>query len=236
MRIRRLLLIFVIVAMCGIVFIGGNIALVSSNSVLKYSIKNNNGKPVYKVLIDLTENKLYLIDKSNIISSYPVSPEKKDNPSPIGKWKIVQKDVGDKKFSFNWLGLSVPWGKFGISGTTEMGKISSSVYQGCVGMLNSDMEKLYKLVGVGTEVVVYGGPYGPFGNGHKTINSGDRGADVYEIQKRLKKLGFYKGIVDGIYGEDLRTAIYKFEENKGLEVTDSLSGAFYSKLGIKLIN
>lgn len=103
-------------------------------------------------------------------------------------------------------------------------------------MFNSDIQKLYKVVRVGTEVIVYGGPYGPFGSGHKTIFSGDRGADVYEIQMRLKKLGFYKGIVDGIYGENLRTAVHKFQADKGLEVTDTLGEVFYSKLGIMLMD
>lgn len=98
--------------MCGIVFIGGNITFVSSNSVLKQSIKNNTDKPDYKILIDLTENKLYLINKNDIISTYPVSPGKQESPSPIGNWKIVQKDVWDKGFGGNWLGLNVPWATY----------------------------------------------------------------------------------------------------------------------------
>lgn len=232
---RRIFLIFVILTMCGIVFVGGNITFVSSNSVLKHSIKSNTDKSDYKILIDLTENKLYLINNNDIINSYPVSPGKKESASPIGNWKIVQKNVEDKGSMGNWLGLNVPWGTYGIHGPAEPMENSGSESHECIVMQNKDIQRLYKLVGVGTEVIVYGGPYGAFGVGHKAINYGDRGADVYEIQKKLMKLGFYKGPVNGIYGEDLRTAVHKFQADKELEVKDTLGEAFYSKLGIMSI-
>ena len=58
-------------------------------------------------------------------------------------------------------------------------------------MENNDVKELYKLVPVGTKVVIIDGVYGPFGKGFRNLKSGMYGSDVLEIQKRLKELGFF---------------------------------------------
>ena len=58
-------------------------------------------------------------------------------------------------------------------------------------MNNKDAKELYKIVPVGTKVVIIDGVYGSFGNGFRNLKSGMYGADVLEIQKKLKELGFF---------------------------------------------
>jgi peptidoglycan hydrolase-like protein with peptidoglycan-binding domain len=89
---------------------------------------------------------------------------------------------------------------------------------------------------VGTKVEVYGGVYGPFGNGFRVLRLGDRGSDVYEVQRKLKEKGYFKGEVDGIYGTTMQSAVHKFQRNNEMNVSNYITQSFYSKLGISLID
>ena len=91
----------------------------------------------------------------------------------------------------SWLGLNVPWGKFGIHGTLDPYSVGWASSHGCIRMNNSEVAELYKIVPVGTKVTIVDGVYGPFGKGCRDLKSGMYGADVMEIQKKLKKLGFF---------------------------------------------
>ena len=84
-------------------------------------------------------------------------------------------------------------------------------------MQNHDVYELYDLVPVGTPVVIVNGCFGPFGRGFDEINPGDRGADVYAIQQRLGKLGFFKGPLTGIYEDDLKNALHRFQRADNLK-------------------
>lgn len=91
----------------------------------------------------------------------------------------------------SWLGLNVPWGKFGIHGTLDPHSLGWASSHGCIRMNNNEVAELYKIVPVGTKVTIVDGIYGPFGRGFRDLKSGMYGADVMEIQKRLKELGFF---------------------------------------------
>jgi hypothetical protein len=97
-------------------------------------------------------------------------------------------------------------------------------------------EEVYKLVRYGTPVKIYGGPFGPFYMGIRTLNPGDRGADVFEIQKRLKAHGYFNGYVDGIYGEAMKEAVHKFQKKNKMYVTNSIGYNFCKRLGIVLFD
>ena len=61
---------------------------------------------------------------------------------------------------------------------------------------------------------------------------GSRGAEVKEIQTRLKKWGYYKGSVDGIYGTATKNAVIKFQKKYGL-LADGIAGKkTLAKMGI----
>ncbi|MDD4493778.1 MAG: spore cortex-lytic enzyme [Eubacteriales bacterium] len=52
---------------------------------------------------------------------------------------------------------------------------------------------------------------------------GSRGQEVINIQTRLKKWGYYKGSVDGIYGYQTYTAVKQFQSKNGL-AADGIAG------------
>ena len=52
---------------------------------------------------------------------------------------------------------------------------------------------------------------------------GSTGAEVNEIQTRLKRWGYYGGAVDGVYGYSTTTAVKTFQQKNGLTV-DGIAG------------
>ena len=232
-----MLLIFAIVALCCVVAIGGNVALMSTKSVL---VDHHNNKvkakaKFYSVFVDTTINKLYLQNEGKVIKTYPISAGKPKTPSPIGTWRIVSKARWNEGFGGCWMGFNVPWGKFGIHGTRESWGIGSPISHGCIRMYNKDVLELYKLIPIGTTVKIYGGPYGAFGEGFRTIKSGQFGADVYEIQRVLKEKGYFHGYVNGNFDAATLYAVRSFQKKHHMKVRDLVDGEFYSKLGIKLM-
>ena len=53
---------------------------------------------------------------------------------------------------------------------------------------------------------------------------GSTGAQVEALQKQLKQLGYYDGVVNGDYGESTKLAVSKFQKAKGL-IVDGITGA-----------
>lgn len=132
------------------------------------------------------------------------------------------------------MGFNVPWGKYGIHGTIFPDSIGGNTSHGCIRMRNDDVRELYKITPVGTKVIVQGGPYGNFGSYLRSIKPGDRGSDVYEVQKILREKGYYSGTPDGIYGEGMKYCIHKFQKDNNLYISDIITRKFYEKLGVDL--
>lgn len=57
-----------------------------------------------------------------------------------------------------------------------------------------------------------------------------RGDDVRDLQRRLNRLGFNAGLVDGVFGEDAAGAVREFQLNAGLRVDGIVGGAVVSAL------
>ncbi|GGH87682.1 3D (Asp-Asp-Asp) domain-containing protein [Pullulanibacillus pueri] len=57
----------------------------------------------------------------------------------------------------------------------------------------------------------------------KILRLGDKGEEVEDVQDHLKSLGFYNGHLDGIYGQETRTAVEDFQKGNDLKV-DGLVG------------
>lgn len=53
---------------------------------------------------------------------------------------------------------------------------------------------------------------------NNTVSYGDVGTDVKRMQASLKKAGFYKGNLDGLFGPATKTALGNFQKSKGLTV------------------
>ncbi|WDV46722.1 L,D-transpeptidase family protein [Clostridiaceae bacterium M8S5] len=190
------------------------------------------------IFIDIEANKLYLMDrKQNILlKQYTVATGKYKTPTPIGTFRIIQKSRWGEGFGTRWMRINVPWGQYGIHGTNKPYTIGYNASHGCVRMRNKDIEELYDIVAYNTPVVLFRGIYGAFSNGFRTIKHGDRGSDVLEVQKRLKRKGYYFGALDGIYGDSLKKSLHKFLEDKNAPQTDWINYNIYKMLDINIVD
>ena len=60
-------------------------------------------------------------------------------------------------------------------------------------------------------------------NVQATSRYGSTGSEVTQIQTKLKRWGYYKGNVDGIYGSQTQEAVRYFQRKNGLKV-DGIAG------------
>ena len=220
--------------------------IISGSIIMRTNFLGKNYLNTYKnpenknftIHIEVDKRVIHLINNSNheIIEDYPIATGKPSSPTPLGTFLIVEKGRWGEGFGSRWMGLNVPWGTYGIHGTNIPGSIGANVSGGCIRMRNSDVEDLYDRVGIGTSVVITNGYYGPFGYGLRSLRPGDRGADVLEVQKRLKLLGYYDDALDGIYGEIMKRNFIRFLNDKDIPLTDEVSGNLYDELGIILMD
>ena len=120
----------------------------------------------FSVLVDKSQNTLTLKADEKVLKVYTVSTGL-NNVTPVGTFKIVNKVVnptwykegrvippGDPEniLGSHWLGLSQPG--YGIHGTTQPETIGKHITQGCIRMYNQDVEELYTILPVGTEVTI----------------------------------------------------------------------------------
>jgi murein L,D-transpeptidase YcbB/YkuD len=57
-----------------------------------------------------------------------------------------------------------------------------------------------------------------------SLQPGDKGLEVEQLQEALKKAGVYKGPIDGIYDEDVKIAVRAYQQAKNLSA-DGVAGA-----------
>lgn len=55
---------------------------------------------------------------------------------------------------------------------------------------------------------------------------------IMQVQERLRQQGFYAGRADGAWGADSQTALERFQQSRGLQVSGQLNAATASMLGI----
>ena len=55
---------------------------------------------------------------------------------------------------------------------------------------------------------------------------------IGEVQSDLAREGYYRGVIDGVYGPQTRVAITRYQSNHGLQVTGSLTPATLQSLGV----
>lgn len=120
----------------------------------------------FSVVVDKSQNVLTLKAGDEVSRTYVVSTGV-NNSSPVGTFKIVNKLVNPTWFKTGavippgsqenilgsrWMGFDLAG--YGIHGTTEPQNLGKQVTQGCVRMANPDVEELYILLPVGTEVTI----------------------------------------------------------------------------------
>ncbi|MBN2482941.1 MAG: L,D-transpeptidase family protein [Candidatus Omnitrophica bacterium] len=120
----------------------------------------------FSIAVDKSQNVLFLKRNGEIFKTYPISTGT-NGSTPVGTFKIINKlknptwfrtgavippDSPENILGSRWMGFDEKG--YGIHGTKAPDKIGEQVTLGCVRMFNHDVEELYDVVPVGTEVVI----------------------------------------------------------------------------------
>ncbi|MWV45778.1 L,D-transpeptidase family protein [Paenibacillus sp. HJL G12] len=109
--------------------------------------------PDYRIIVDLSDRMLYLLDGDQVTKSYPVGIGKMLTSTPTGDYRIINKQQNPGgPFGVLWMGLSKP--HYGIHGTNDPASIGHEVSHGCIRMYNEDVLDLSTYVPVGTRVTI----------------------------------------------------------------------------------
>ncbi|MEM7553283.1 MAG: L,D-transpeptidase [Cyanobacteria bacterium P01_A01_bin.84] len=124
-----------------------------------------------KVVVDLSDRRVYVYNADRAIASYPTGIGKQGWETPVGSFNVIQKipnpswrhPITGKVFP---AGVDSPLGKrwvgfwsdgrnyIGFHGTPDYDKVGSAVSHGCLRMRNDDVMMLYQQVSMGTPVEV----------------------------------------------------------------------------------
>ena len=120
----------------------------------------------FSIFVDKSQNILVLKSADEIIKTYRVATGN-NNSTPVGTFKITSKLINPTWFKAGaviapespenvlgsrWMGFDLP--SYGIHGTIEPESIGKQITEGCVRMTNRDVEELFALVPMGTEVTI----------------------------------------------------------------------------------
>jgi lipoprotein-anchoring transpeptidase ErfK/SrfK len=122
----------------------------------------------FNILINKSQNVLFLKSGEEVIKIYHVSTGK-DNITPVGTFKIATKiekpvwfrnggspipsESPENELGSRWMGFDTD-SHYGIHGTLHPESIGQQVTAGCVRLKNEDVEELFDIVPVGTQVVI----------------------------------------------------------------------------------
>ncbi len=122
----------------------------------------------FNVLVKKGQNILILKTGDEVVKIFHVSTGA-NNITPVGTFKIATKlanpvwfkpggapvppESPENVLGTRWMGFDTD-PHYGIHGTTEPDKIGQQVTAGCVRMRNSEVEQLFDLLPVGTQVVI----------------------------------------------------------------------------------
>jgi peptidoglycan hydrolase-like protein with peptidoglycan-binding domain len=185
--------------------------LANLNESILASRKGKSPDGDLSIVINLYSRTLSLFSDGKAFKTYPVTIGKKDSPSPVGEWRIINKyeRISGGPLGSRWMGLDVPWGVYGIHGTNKPWEIGTAASKGCIRLHNQYVEELFDWVEIGTPVKIIGPR--PQVVISRIMREGSIGYDVMELQERLRERGFYNGFLDGRYGTLLTTAIKELE-------------------------
>ena len=135
---------------------------VFSNSTSNKNVISNKGQNKGLILsrlviVNISQNKIYLYKNGKLIWSRSVASGKPSTPSPVGQFTVVNKvnnsnGVLGKAYGTRWMGLSKA--HYGIHGTSNPNSISKYASHGCIRLNNTDVNYLYSNISVGTRVII----------------------------------------------------------------------------------
>lgn len=125
----------------------------------------------YRIIVDLSDAKVYTYWGDQVIASYPVAVGQPGWETPIGTFKVQKKLLNpvwqqpitgdlirtgpDNPLGSRWIGF---WSDgrhhIGFHGTNKEQLVGQPVSHGCLRMRNSDIQALYEQVALGTPIVV----------------------------------------------------------------------------------
>lgn len=150
---------------------GTTVALIKkSNNLASDTIRPGQHLRIWKgkfsCIVDKSQNILILKSDDEVVKVYRVATGK-NNSTPVGTFTVTSRlenpvwykqgavvlsGSPDNILGSRWLGFSLAG--YGIHGTTEPGSIGQQVTAGCVRMPNSDVEELFDILPLGTEVTI----------------------------------------------------------------------------------
>jgi L,D-transpeptidase ErfK/SrfK len=127
------------------------------------------------IVVDLSENHLYLYDGLKVVNDYPVATAAAGYTTPVGNWEVV-----DKRENPTWYNPAEDtWGAdlppviapgpgnplgtraiylnapgIRIHGTYSSSSIGTYASHGCIRMYIEDSEELFELVDMGARVII----------------------------------------------------------------------------------
>jgi LysM repeat protein len=124
----------------------------------------------FSILVDKTENKLHLMNKGKLFKTYRIRTGKDDWRTPTGAYSVLRKvkdptwnkpggrsyPPGDPENALGSRWMAFEGSMLGIHGTNKAETIGTYASEGCVGLLNEEVEELYDLVPRGTKVEIVG--------------------------------------------------------------------------------
>lgn len=184
------------------------------------------------IIVDMDRLTLTLFNGGEPFRQYPVAMGKYESPTPVGNWEIISQDTNPPDvMGTRWLGLNIPYGQYGIHGTNAPHSIGSFASHGCIRMHNAHVEEIFPYTLPGTPVTIIGTPFGAPGTTPAVLKFGDKGPDVLEVQRSLKRLGYLKWTPDGFWGQGTEKAVKKFREDNGLNGQTIVDEKVYKLLG-----
>ena len=122
----------------------------------------------FNILVNKSQNVLFLKSGEEVFKIYHVSTGK-DNITPVGTFKIATKiekpvwfknggapipsESPENELGSRWMGFDTD-PHYGIHGTLHPESIGQQVTAGCVRLKNEDVEELFDILPVGTQVVI----------------------------------------------------------------------------------
>ena len=119
------------------------------------------------LIINLPSRTLALYDSDNLIKVYPIAIGKSATPTPLGNFRIIQKEVDpwwfpprtgravpsgpDNPLGYRWMGFV---SLYGIHGTNAPWAIGLAVSNGCIRMHEENAEELFDIISYGTPVQI----------------------------------------------------------------------------------
>ena len=137
----------------------------------KIEAKRLNTSAPKKLVVDLSDRRVYMYRQNTVIASYPIGVGKKGWETPIGTFEVMhmqkfpawQHPITGKVFApgsnsplgERWIGFwSDGHNEIGFHGTPDSQLVGSPVSHGCLRMRNPDVRLLYEQISLGVPVQV----------------------------------------------------------------------------------